>query len=197
MTSSGETRSIHLEPQNQDHQLYNQNLTGFWKSKSPKPLCSGTCLVFRWLKQKMVESEDSLGHMRSWLKNKQKPKKKKILGEAFSRETANREIQSKKQTQDCLQAALHRVQWGSNPTSTLTPSMLTFPNSWCTDSFLMLWPFNSSSRGDPNHKIIPLLLYNCNFATFMNNNLSIWHVTFKGVSTHRWGLLHQAILLSV
>jgi hypothetical protein len=44
----------------------------------------------------------------------------------------------------------------------------------------------SSCCGDPpNHKIISLLLHNCNFATAMNHNVNIWCATSKAVTTHR------------
>jgi hypothetical protein len=36
-----------------------------------------------------------------------------------------------------------------------------------------------------NHKIILLLLHNCNFAMVMNHDVNIWYVTPKGAATHR------------
>ena len=74
-----------------------------------------------------------------------------------------------------------RVFWLSLITSTgsgLVPSLHQLlmnaslcPAQWFS-TFLMLGPFNTSRCGHPpNHKIILLLLHNCNFATDMNCNL--------------------------
>ena len=58
-------------------------------------------------------------------------------------------------------------------------------------TFLMLQPFNTSCCADPNHKIIPLLLHDCNFATLTNRNANILIgrtsdiQSPKGVETHR------------
>ena len=42
-------------------------------------------------------------------------------------------------------------------------------------TFLMLRPFNAAPHVvvTPNHKIIALMLHNCNFATVMNHNVNI------------------------
>lgn len=41
-------------------------------------------------------------------------------------------------------------------------------------AFLMLWPFNTVPQVvlTPNHKVISLLLHNCNFATVVNRNVN-------------------------
>ena len=47
-------------------------------------------------------------------------------------------------------------------------------------AFLMPWPFNNTVPHvvvTSNHKIILLLLHNCNFATVINHNVNIWYVT--------------------
>jgi hypothetical protein len=55
----------------------------------------------------------------------------------------------------------------------------TKPNTYNTgfSTFPMLWSFNTVLHVvvNPNHKIILLLLYNCNFAV-MNRNVNIWYV---------------------
>ena len=59
-------------------------------------------------------------------------------------------------------------------------------------TFLILWPFNTVPHVvvTPNHKIILLRLYNCNFASGMNHKVTIENAgypvyDFKGVSNHR------------
>lgn len=59
-------------------------------------------------------------------------------------------------------------------------------------SALMLWIFNTVLHdvAIPNHKIIPLLLCNCNFVTVMSCNVNIWYAGYlvydsKGVVAHR------------
>lgn len=44
---------------------------------------------------------------------------------------------------------------------------------------LMLWAFNMVPCVvvTPNHKIMSLLLHTCKFATVINHNVNIWHVT--------------------
>ena len=48
---------------------------------------------------------------------------------------------------------------------------------WWFSAFQMLRPFNTVPQGvaTPNHKIILLLLYKCNFATVMNRNVNSWY----------------------
>ena len=48
---------------------------------------------------------------------------------------------------------------------------------WWFSAFQMLRPFNIVPQGvaTPNHKIILLLLYKCNFATVMNRNVNSWY----------------------
>ena len=67
----------------------------------------------------------------------------------------------------------------------------------CLSSFLMRQPFTTYSSSSPNHKIIPLLLHNCNFATVKSCNVNICYAgpvkgSFdpKGVVTHRLGTAH-------
>ena len=51
---------------------------------------------------------------------------------------------------------------------------LQFLTQWFS-TFLVLQPFNTVSHVvvTPNHNIISLLLYNCNFATIVNYNVNI------------------------
>ena len=46
-------------------------------------------------------------------------------------------------------------------------------------TFTMLWPFNTvHGVMTPNHKIISLLLHNCNFVTVINHNVNIWYAGY-------------------
>jgi hypothetical protein len=47
-------------------------------------------------------------------------------------------------------------------------------------TFLMLWPFNTVLHVvvTSNHKIISLLLHNCNFAVVINCNVNIWNIGY-------------------
>ena len=58
---------------------------------------------------------------------------------------------------------------------------------WWFSTFL--WPFNPFPHfvvtPHPQHKIISLLLHNCDFAAVMNHNINFWYSNSKRVLTHR------------
>jgi hypothetical protein len=62
-------------------------------------------------------------------------------------------------------------------------------------TFLMPWPFNivPCVVTTFSHKIILLLLHNCNFTTVMNCNINIWNA---GVASHRLWDVRNAVLVS-
>lgn len=56
--------------------------------------------------------------------------------------------------------------------------------------------YRSSYCGDRNHKIISLLLYNCNCTTVMNHNVNNWHVGYLICDTKEV-LIHRLITTSL
>ena len=65
--------------------------------------------------------------------------------------------------------------WKGKPALEHHKSRNEIPLQWLP-TFLMLQPFNTVPHGvvTSNHKTIPLLRHNCNFATIMNHNINVY-----------------------